>query len=107
MATKNKSATPEVHPSVVAIQNVNSQAFAKAMRWADTERRANAATVEAERALSVLVRTADEIAVQAGDIATHAHSGTPTERERHAKKIQRLNEALEKVRVGVAELAAA
>jgi hypothetical protein len=107
VAAKKKEAAPEVHPSLVAIHKVDPKAFAGAMQWADKERRSTAATNEAERALSVLVQTAAEIASQAGDIPTDTHSGTPIERERAARRIQRLNETLSKVRTSVAELASA
>lgn len=107
MAAKKKGETPEVHPSVLAIKQVDLKAFAGAMQWADKERRNTAATNEAERALSALVQTANEIATQAGDIPTDLHSGSPIERERAARKIVRLTESLDKVRASVAELAAA
>lgn len=106
MATK-QDAQPEVHPSVTVAQKMDHAALAQAMNWADKERRSTAATNDAERALSVLVQTAQDIASTAGDIASDAHGGSPIERERHAKRIERVNVALDKVRVSVAELAAA
>ncbi len=108
MATKKKPDIPEVtepHPSVILVQGIDHKALAGVMRWADKERRSAAATTEAERALQDLARTASEIATEVGDIATDAHEGTPIERERHAKKIQRALVALEKVHVSVTELA--
>lgn len=108
MVTKRKK--PEIpeavepHPSVVTMQNIDHHSLASVMRWADKERRSTAATNEAERALSALAETASAIAAEVGDIASDAHSGTPIERERHAKKIQRALVALEKVHVSVGEL---
>jgi hypothetical protein len=110
MAAKKKEATApvvEVAPATITVPTVDLKAVGRVVAWAERERRSTAAVNEAERALSVLVRTADEIVTQAGDIATDAHSGSPIERERHAKKIARAVESLEKVRSTVAELAAA
>jgi len=100
----SKAVQNDAPPVVIAIHEVNMKDLGKIVQFADTQTRAHEATVETERALSVLVREADEIAQLAGDI--HADEGSAVERERHARKIKRLNETLGKVRASVAELAA-
>jgi hypothetical protein len=106
-AKKKMEDIVEVAPGTITTVILSSKTAHKVSVWADKERRSTAAVNEAERALSILVRTADEIAQQAGDIASDGHSGSPAERERHAKRIARAAQNLEKVRITVAELAAA
>lgn len=106
MAAKQKGKAT-VAPAIIAIPEVNVKDLNKIVAFADEERRSHAAMIETERALSVLVQTADEIAQQAGDIPTAEFSGSPIEKERRAKKVNKIVEALEKVRASVSELATA
>lgn len=102
-----KDAASGVAPTIIAIPEVNMKDLGKIMSFADNQRRSHDAEVDAERALSVLVRTADEIAAQAGDIHTQDHPGSAVEKERFARKVNNLVASLEKVRTSVAELAVA
>lgn len=106
MAAKQKGKAT-VAPAIIAIPEVNMKDLKKIVAFADTERRSTAATNETERALSALVRTADEIAQQAGDIPTDDFTGSAVEKERRAKRIGKIVESLEKVRASVNELAVA
>ena len=107
MATRkpaNKAASTPPVPAIIAIPEVNKKALGKIVSFAEMNKRRYDATKDTERALSALVREADQIATLAGDV--HADHGTTIERERHARKIDRLTATLGKVRADIAELAA-
>ena len=94
-------------PAIIAIPEVNTKDLGKIMSFADNQRRTHDAKADAERALSALVRTADEIAVEAGDIHTDDRAGSAVDSERFARKVKNLVASLEKVRESVHELAMA
>jgi hypothetical protein len=106
-ARKKKTEKAEIAPAIIAIPSVDSKALSAITKFADQERRSSAATTEAERALLVLVRSADEIVQQAGDIDPETFGANAIERERYAKKINRLADSIEKVRIQVVDLLAA
>lgn len=102
MATNKKKDAPAPAEATAVTFPIDEKALRSLVKWAEKEERSTNAEHEAERALSEIVRKADYLVTLAGNVHV---DGSPIEKERQVKRIERLTESLDKVVSTMTELA--